>query len=253
MSRLLDQIEPILLMGPGPSCVAPEVYGALAKPTIGHLDPLFIEIMDAIKGQLQALLQTDNRLTLPISGTGSAGMETCFVNLIEPGDPVLILINGVFGMRMQDVATRLGAEVDILEFEWGTPVIPDQVKSKLDAKTYKIVAVVHAETSTGVRNPVDEIGTLLKASNTIYLVDAVTSLGGIEIAMDRLGHRCPLQRHPEMPILSAGIGAGLSFSEKAVAALDARKTQGAQLVSGSFHDPFLLEGGQPGLPPHRAH
>lgn len=123
MGNLLDSLEKTMLMGPGPSSVADSVYQALAKETIGHLDPYFIKIMDGIKSQLKTLLNTQNELTIPMSGTGSAGMETCFVNLIEPDDRVLVLINGVFGMRMQDVATRLGADVDTLEFEWGHPLL----------------------------------------------------------------------------------------------------------------------------------
>ena len=149
MTNLLDNIRPTLLMGPGPSCVPDAVYTALAKPTLGHLDPYFITIMDAIKEQLKTVVGTKNQVTMPMSGTGSAGMETCFVNLVEHGDPVLILINGVFGKRMQDVAQRLGAQVDVLEFTWGTPVVPATVQEKLATKAYKIVAVVHAETSTG--------------------------------------------------------------------------------------------------------
>ena len=140
--------------------------------------------MDEIKDFLQQVMQTQNRLTVPISGTGSAGMETCFVNLVEPGDDVLVLINGVFGMRMADVAGRLGANVDPLEFEWGTPVIPATVKEKLNEKTYTIVAVVHAETSTGVRNPVAEIADLVRDTPSLFLVDAVTSLGGIPVEAD---------------------------------------------------------------------
>ena len=168
-------------MGPGPSCVPPQVYDALATKTIGHLDPAFIEIMDEIKEMLKQLFQSDYDLTIPMSGTGSSGMETCFVNLVEPDDRVLVLINGVFGMRMQDVATRLGAQVDTIEAEWGTAMDVDAVRAKLDADAYDIVAVVHAETSTGVCNPVEEIGALVKASDALYLVDTVTSLGGIPV------------------------------------------------------------------------
>lgn len=224
MQNLLDGIEEVLLMGPGPSCVHDTVYAALGKKTIGHLDPYFIRIMDEIKAQLRTLLGTENTLTIPMSGTGSSGMEACFVNLIERGDPVLILINGVFGMRMQDVAQRLGADVDVLEFEWGTPVQVDAVKEKISAKDYKIVAVVHAETSTGVRNPVAEIGELLKGSKTIYLVDAVTSLGGIEIAMDAWGIDALYSGTQKCLSCPPGL-APLSFSGKAVAALESRKTK----------------------------
>jgi alanine-glyoxylate transaminase/serine-glyoxylate transaminase/serine-pyruvate transaminase len=184
MKNQLESLKETLLMGPGPSCVHPTVYQALAKPTIGHLDPAFIRIMDEIKVFLQEVMQTQNRLTVPISGTGSAGMETCFVNLVEPGDEVLILINGVFGMRMADVAGRLGARVDTLEFEWGTPVVPATVKEKMGQKAYALIAVVHAETSTGVCNPVDEIADFVRDTPSLFLVDAVTSLGGIPVTAD---------------------------------------------------------------------
>ena len=184
-SRLLEQVEETLLMGPGPSCVRDTVYRAISRPTIGHLDPRFIEIMDALKVQLRTLFGTTNNLTFPVSGTGSAGMETCFVNLIEPGDSVLVLVNGVFGTRMADVAGRLGAQVETLDFEWGTAVTLDRVRQQLASNRYEIVAVVHAETSTGVANPVAEIGTLVKESGALYLVDTVTSLGGMPVEVDK--------------------------------------------------------------------
>ncbi len=224
MKNVLDSIENITLMGPGPSCVDPSVLNALSKSTLGHLDPGFIQIMDAIKRELKNLLHTGNQLTIPVSGTGSAGMETVFVNLIEKGDPVLILINGVFGMRMQDVATRLGAEVDTLEFEWGTPVNVDNVKSAVSEKDYKIVAVVHAETSTGVKNPVSEIGELLKGDDTLFLVDAVTSFGGIEIYMDAWGIDALYSGTQKCLSCPPGLSP-VSFSDKAVSAVKQRKTK----------------------------
>ena len=224
MKNALLGIEEITLMGPGPSCVDSSVLDALAKSTLGHLDPTFIQIMDSIKDQLRRLLHTSNELTIPISGTGSAGMETCFVNLIEKDDPVLILINGVFGMRMQDVASRLGANVDTLEFEWGTPVLVEQVREQLNKKDYKIVAVVHAETSTGVKNPVAEIGELLKGTDTLYLVDAVTSLGGIEIQMDEWGIDVLYSGTQKCLSCPPGLSP-ISFSKKAVDSLNARKTK----------------------------
>ncbi|GAB6144483.1 pyridoxal-phosphate-dependent aminotransferase family protein [Desulfocicer niacini] len=224
MENLLNNIEEIILMGPGPSCVDQSVLNALAKSTIGHLDPYFISIMDTMKDQLKALLHTENQLTLPISGTGSAGMECCFVNVVEKDDPVLILINGVFGMRMEDVATRLGARVDTLNFEWGTPVVLEEVQKKLTQKTYKMVAVVHAETSTGVRNPVAEIGELLKGKDTLYLVDAVTSFGGIEIAMDDWS--IDILYSGTQKCLSCPPGLSpVSMSLKAVEAIKNRKTK----------------------------
>ena len=224
MENALKNIQEITLMGPGPSCVDPSVLTALSTSTIGHLDPTFIGIMDAIKDQMKSLFHTDNQLTIPVSGTGSAGMETCFVNLVETGDPVLILINGVFGMRMQDVATRLGAEVDTLEFEWGTPVLTDQVKQTLSEKSYKIVAVVHAETSTGVKNPVAEIGALLKGTDTLFLVDAVTSFGGMEIRLDDWGVDAIYSGTQKCLSCPPGL-APISFSDRAVAAVKARKTK----------------------------
>jgi alanine-glyoxylate transaminase/serine-glyoxylate transaminase/serine-pyruvate transaminase len=185
MGNRLDSLEKILLMGPGPSMVHPSVYAALARDTIGHMDPSFIALMDDIKARLRALCRTENTVTMPMSGTGSAGMETCFVNLVEPGDPVLILRNGVFGARMTDVAERLGAEVDVLESEWGTPVVPDEVAKALGKRKYALVALVHAETSTGVRNPAEEVGRLVREHGALYLLDGVTSLGGMEVALDR--------------------------------------------------------------------
>ena len=145
MINKLSQIKKTLLMGPGPSCVSDSVYQALAKPTLGHLDPEFISLMDEIKEFLKKMLQTDNQLTVPISGTGSAGMETCFVNLVEPGDKALILINGVFGSRMEDVASRLGGNVETLNFEWGTVVDLNVVKEKLNESKYTIMSNIYRE------------------------------------------------------------------------------------------------------------
>jgi alanine-glyoxylate transaminase/serine-glyoxylate transaminase/serine-pyruvate transaminase len=222
MDKLLCGIEEVLLMGPGPSSVPQQVYDAIASKTLGHLDPYFISIMDEVKKLLQLLMHTENDLTIPISGTGSAGMETCFVNLVEPGDAVLILINGVFGMRMKDVAERLGAEVDTLEFEWGRPVEPDILAVRLKEKQYKIVAVVHAETSTGVENPVVEIGGLVKESGALYLLDAVTSLGGIPIAADAWGVDALYSGSQKCLSCPPGL-APVSFSKRAYEVIAGRK------------------------------
>jgi len=224
MKNLLDDLHEVLLMGPGPSCVPPEVYQALSRPTIGHLDPSFIAIMDEIKEQLKTLMNTKNHLTLPISGTGSAGMETCFVNLVEPGDNVLILVNGVFGVRMADVASRLGGQVDTLEFEWGTPVGIDDVKEKLQQKSYSIVAVVHAETSTGVCNPVDQIGPVVKGSNALFLVDTVTSLGGLPVLMDPWGADAMYSGTQKCLSCPPGL-APISFSQRAIDKLNNRSSK----------------------------
>lgn len=224
MTNLLNGIKPTLLMGPGPSCVYDEVYAALARPTLGHLDPYFIKIMDAIKERLQVLMGTENTVTLPMSGTGSAGMEACFVNLVQPGDRVLVLVNGVFGTRMVDVAQRLGGEVDALEFAWGTPVAVDAVAQKLAEASYNIVAVVHAETSTGVCNPVDAIGRLASASGALYIVDAVTSLGGIPVCMDAW-HIDALYSGTQKCLSCPPGLAPLSFSQKAMQVLQGRKSK----------------------------
>lgn len=220
----LDSLSQTLLMGPGPSCVPNQVYDALCRYTIGHLDPRFIALMDEIKIRLQTLMQTDNRLTIPISGTGSSGMETCFVNLVEPGDSVLILKNGVFGMRMEDLATRLGADVEVVEFEWGTPVLIEKVRACLAEKKFKIVAVVHAETSTGVMNPVAEIGELLKDDDALYLVDSVTSLGGIPVETDNWHIDAIYSGTQKCLSCPPGL-APISFSERAVETLKARRTK----------------------------
>ena len=224
MKNLLDGIEDVLLMGPGPSSVYPEVYRALNRRTLGYMDSYFIRIMDQVKELLQRLMKTRNELTFPVSGTGMAGMETCLVNLLEPGDSILILINGVFGTRMREIATRLGAEVDVLEFEWGTAVQPEAVEKKLKEKTYKIVAMVHAETSTGVRNPAAEVGKLLQSSDALYLLDAVTSLGGIEVDADGWGVDALYSGSQKCLSCPPGL-APVTFSAQALKAISARKSK----------------------------
>lgn len=222
--NLIHKLSPKLLMGPGPSMVSPEIYKALSSPIIGHLDPEFIAIMDAIKVMIRDVLNTKNNLSVPISGTGSAGMETCFVNLITPGDDVLILANGVFGNRMADVATRLGAKVDTIQRPWGEVMLVDEVKKQLALKDYQIVAIVHAETSTGVANPVQEIGELVKDSNAIYLVDAVTSMGGMEIRMDDW-HIDALYSGTQKCLSCPPGLSPVSFSPKAVGVIQNRKSK----------------------------
>jgi len=224
MINKLSNLNKPLLMGPGPSCVSDLVYKALAKPTLGHLDPEFIDLMDEIKIFLQTMFHTKNQLTIPVSGTGSAGMETCFVNLIEPGDNVFILINGVFGSRMEDVACRLGANVDSLNFDWGTPVLLDQVEKKLSHKKYDLVAIVHAETSTGVCNPIEEIGKQVQENGALYLVDCVTSLGGINLKMDKWNIDAIYSGTQKCLSCPPGL-APISFSKKAVEKLSNRKSK----------------------------
>src|ERR671912_2546462 len=147
-----------VLMGPGPSDVPPRILEAMSRPTIGHLDPVFLKIMDEIRSNLRQVFRTNNEMTLAVSGTGSAGMETLFANLVEPGDKVLIAVNGVFGGRMADVAGRCGAVVEIIEAPWGTAFEQQAVIDAINRVKPKAVAIVHAETSTGVHQPVDQIG-----------------------------------------------------------------------------------------------
>src|SRR6187431_1230304 len=149
-----------LLMGPGPSNVAPSVLEAMAMPMLGHLDPVFVKMMDEIKVMLRHVFQTKNEMTFPVSGTGSAGMEFCFVNLIEPGDEVVVGVNGVFGTRMVDVAERCGARVVKVEAPWGQIIEAGSVAEALKGRKPKLVAIVHAETSTGALTPIEEIARL---------------------------------------------------------------------------------------------
>ncbi len=175
------------LLGPGPSPVDARVLQIMSLPLVGHLDPAFLKIMDESVIMLREVFQTQNRLALPMSGTGSAGMETCFVNLIEPGDSVLIGVNGVFGARMVEVAERCGAQVDRVDAEWGSALDPQQFRAALGRKRYKLVALVHAETSTGVLQPLEEISRLVHEHDSLFLVDTVTSLGGAPVKVDAWG------------------------------------------------------------------
>jgi alanine-glyoxylate transaminase / serine-glyoxylate transaminase / serine-pyruvate transaminase len=173
-----------LLMGPGPSNVGPSVLQALSAPLLGHLDPVFVKMMDEIKEMLRDVFQTRNAMTFPVSGTGSAGMEFCFVNLIEPGDEVVIGVNGVFGGRMADVAERCGARVTKVEAPWGRIIEASQIAEALKNRRPKFVAVVHAETSTGALTPVEEISRLTHDAGALFVLDTVTSLAGCPVRID---------------------------------------------------------------------
>src|SRR5208282_2928452 len=176
---------PRLLLGPGPSNVAPSVLKAMSQPLVGHLDPVFIQMMEEIKTMLRSVFLTKNEMTFPVSGTGSAGMEFCFVNLVEPGDEVIIGVNGVFGTRMADVAERCGARVIRVEAPWGNIIEAKQIAAALEKVSRpKFVAVVHAETSTGALTPVEEISRLAHQAGALFLLDTVTSLGGCPVRID---------------------------------------------------------------------
>jgi alanine-glyoxylate transaminase/serine-glyoxylate transaminase/serine-pyruvate transaminase len=174
-----------ILLGPGPSNVHPRVLRALGTPLIGHLDPAFIELMEETKQLLRKTFMTANTLTLPISATGSAGMEACLVNLLEPGDTAIVGVNGVFGTRMVDVVERCDASPVKVEAPWGRIIEPDAVAAALRTAPHaKVVAVVHAETSTGAWQPLEDIGRLVRAAGMLFVVDCVTSLGGCPVRVD---------------------------------------------------------------------
>ena len=172
-----------VLMGPGPCNPYPEAVEALARPMLGHLDPEFVAILDETCDRLRTVFRTGNPMTLPISGTGSAGMEAAFVNLVRPGDPVVVGVNGVFGARMADVAARCGAEVITVEAPWGQPIDPEQLLAAHPSP--RVIAVVHAETSTGARSDIAPLGE--GKGDALLLVDCVTSVGGIEVDIDGWG------------------------------------------------------------------
>lgn len=172
------------LMGPGPSDTHPRVLQALAKGTVGHLDPYYLEVMNGLQEMLRGLFRTTNPMTMAISGTGSAGMEATVVNLIEPGDSMIVCVNGVFGGRMLDVAERAGAKVTKVERPWGEVFTPDDLKEALAKSKPKVVGIVMAETSTGAWQPIPEISKVVHDAGAMLLVDAVTALGGVPVEVD---------------------------------------------------------------------
>ncbi len=211
-------------MGPGPSDTHPRVLKAMATPLIGHLDPEFLKIMDEIKEMVQITFQTQNQLTFVVSAPGSAGMETCLVNLLEPGDEALICVNGVFGNRMSDIVERCGAKLIRIDAPWGEPIDPQQVREALENCSPKLVAIVHAETSTGVLQPLEEISEMTHESGALFVVDAVTSYCGAELKVDEW--KIDAVYSGSQKCLSAPPGLSpVSFSPKAVEALDNRKTK----------------------------
>ncbi len=226
------------LMGPGPSDVSPRVLAAMARPTIGHLDPEFIRMMDEIKEMLQALFKTQSPLTMPVSAPGSAGMEACFVNLVEPGDKVVVCQNGVFGGRMKENVVRFGGEAIMVEDEWGKPVDLDKVEKALaENDNVKALAFVHAETSTGVRSDAESLCALAQKYGCLTIVDTVTSLGGIEVDMDGWGIDAIYSGTQKCLSCPPGISP-VAFSEKAIEAVQARKTP----VPSWFLDKNLVMG-----------
>ncbi|MCK5440359.1 MAG: alanine--glyoxylate aminotransferase family protein [Maribacter sp.] len=213
-----------ILMGPGPSDVNPRVLKAMSTPLVGHLDPEFLVVMDDIKAMTQATLQTQNELTFVVSAPGSAGMETCLVNLLEPGDEAVICIHGVFGTRLADIAERCGAKVIKVEADWGTPINPEDVKQALASCNPKLLAIVHAETSTGVLQPLEEISKMTKDAGALLVVDAVTSYCGTDLKVDEWG--IDALYSGSQKCLSAPPGLSpVTFSQAAIDVLDNRKTK----------------------------
>ncbi|HXZ84028.1 MAG TPA: aminotransferase class V-fold PLP-dependent enzyme, partial [Myxococcota bacterium] len=169
-----------LLLGPGPSNVCDEVRAALARPLVGHLDPAFLSLLDEMQGQLRRVFKSDSAFAFPLSGTGSAGMEACLVNLLEPGETALVAVNGVFGERIATIAERAGAVVRRVEAEMGEAVPVDKLVAGIQARRPALVALVHAETSTGVEQPIAEVASAARAAGALVVVDCVTSLSGID-------------------------------------------------------------------------
>jgi alanine-glyoxylate transaminase/serine-glyoxylate transaminase/serine-pyruvate transaminase len=216
--------SPRLLLGPGPSDAHPRVLTAMATPLLGHLDPQFLEIMTETQEMLRNAFQTKNSLTIPMSATGMAGMETCFVNLVEPGDKVVLCVAGYFGTRMVDVAGRCGAELTVMNGPWGEPFELDAIRDTLKKVRPRVLGIVHAETSTGCLQPVAELGELCREFDTLLIADTVTSLGCVPVKLDewqidaafscsQKGLSCP-------PGLSP-----VSVGERGVERLKSRKTK----------------------------
>ena len=236
--KTYERFEPPkrLLLGPGPSPVDDRVLSAMAAPVLGHLDPLFLGCMDDVQALLRYVFETENRVTIPISATGSAGMEAALVNVIEPGDEVVVCVNGVFGERMRDIIGRAGGKAVVVEAQWGEAIEVDKIKTALASCRPRALAIVHAETSTGVLQNLNGLGDLAHEHGALFIVDAVTSLAGHPVGVDRNG----------IDICYSGtqkcIGAppGLSpitFNERALAHIRERQTK----VQSWYLDITLVE------------
>ena len=225
MTSNISQIPQRILMGPGPSNVHPRVLEAMSHSMIGHLDPIFLEIMDENMKLLRQVFGTKNRLTLPISATGSAGMEATLCNLIEPDDDVLVCVNGVFGMRMSDIVDRYGGNLHTVDAPWGRIIDPQDVADKLkDIVKPKLIAIVHVETSTGILQPLVEIAELAKAHDALLVVDCVTSLCGTPVNLDELGIDAAYSGTQKCMSCPPGLSP-VSFSKRAINAIHNRSTK----------------------------
>lgn len=230
------KVPPRILLGPGPSIANPRVLKAMTTPMLGYLDADFVEIMDDTVGLLRQVYGTQNSITFPVSGTGTAGMETALTNVIEPGDHVIVGINGYFGNRISDIAERCGATVTPVNAEWGDIIKPEQIADACKKLSPKLVAVVHAETSTGVLQPLEEIIDIAHRHDALFLADCVTSLGGQPVELDErsidIAYSCTQKCLACPPGLSP-----ISFSDRAVDVIKNRKTK----IQSFYMDVTLLE------------
>jgi alanine-glyoxylate transaminase/serine-glyoxylate transaminase/serine-pyruvate transaminase len=237
---LFDSFQPPrrILMGPGPSDISPQVLQALSRPTIGHLDPLFIGMMDELKILLKYAFQTENSFTIAVSAPGSAGMEACFVNLIEPGEKVIVCRNGVFGERMRENILRCGGVAIVVDDEWGSAVSLDKVQTAInDNPDAKIVAFVHAETSTGALSDAQAIASMAKQKGMLTIVDAVTSLGGVPLLVDEWQLDAVYSGSQKCLSCVPGLSP-LTFSEAAIEKIQSRTTP----IQSWFLDQSLVLG-----------
>lgn len=225
--QLYGELRPSdrILLGPGPSDVHPAVLRAMTTPLVGHLDPEFLAIMDDTRRMLRAAFATENEMTVAMSGTGSAGMETCLVNLLEPGDKAVICVNGVFGERMVDIVQRAGAEAVVVRAPYGRIVDAADVEQALrDHGDVKLVAVVHVETSTGIWQPLEDIARLVRQHDSLFVVDAVTSLGGVPVLIDKWGVDAAYSGSQKCLSCPPGLSP-VTLSERARQALHARRSK----------------------------
>jgi alanine-glyoxylate transaminase/serine-glyoxylate transaminase/serine-pyruvate transaminase len=234
----MDRFQPPkrLLLGPGPSPVDDRVLAAMAEPLLGHLDPLFLRCMDDVQNLLRYVFETENRVTIPISATGSAGMEAALVNVIERGDDVVVCINGVFGQRMRDIVERAGGNAIVVEAEWGHTIDPNKIEAALKSCRPRALALVHAETSTGVLQDLSGLSELAHRHNALLIVDAVTSLGGHPVSVDRNG--IDICYSGTQKCLGAPPGlAPITFNERAINLIRARRSK----VQSWYLDITLVE------------